>query len=455
MNEFRERFLQQKKENEQKQYDEIINKPNLSPEELWLLTNTNFKKWRQKYDYPKLLKCLNEKFPTFVEWKSEYDITDEMIMKCSVSSFIRHKRNSKNKYFYLLEQTFDGKKRLLVSYADLTKSTPIYPDHEESYELLKKFLSYYDWCKSKKIKSNLFNISRREAPGYDIEKVFLDSEYELLKMGGISPPVNGFGILLRGKDLEFVNVCGLNLEGEINYGEEGTPFFSFCAVDNLSCNNLDMALLKFESCSVENLKISNSQIQQWRFWESTVTGDIINSKIYILNVYGGQFSPIIKDTNILELEAEHKGYWQRNFSYTYSSLKKIYSDQGDDSKATEYFIKERELSRELSTGWNHITKTLSYYYWGYGKKPHRIIYISIITILFCAAIYYCFPTLINSSAPNETILDSIYFSTVTFTTLGYGDFSPLGNLRILSLLEAFFGALSIGFLVAGFSNTKY
>jgi voltage-gated potassium channel Kch len=52
-------------------------------------------------------------------------------------------------------------------------------------------------------------------------------------------------------------------------------------------------------------------------------------------------------------------------------------------------------------------------------------------------------------------MDCIYYSTITFTTLGYGDILPTGGLRIIALLEAFFGALSIGFLVAGFSNSKY
>jgi len=49
----------------------------------------------------------------------------------------------------------------------------------------------------------------------------------------------------------------------------------------------------------------------------------------------------------------------------------------------------------------------------------------------------------------------LYFSTVTFTTLGYGDMSPMGWLRAVALIEAFFGALTIGFLVAGFSRSKY
>jgi voltage-gated potassium channel Kch len=51
--------------------------------------------------------------------------------------------------------------------------------------------------------------------------------------------------------------------------------------------------------------------------------------------------------------------------------------------------------------------------------------------------------------------DSFYFSSVTFTTLGYGDFTPNGFLRVVTAFEAIFGGMSIGFLVAGFANLKY
>jgi len=457
MRNLREDYLKEKLENEKKQLEEVINNPNLTAEELWLLTEDNFIKWRKKHDYPKLIKSFNNSLPSFIQWKNEYEITDEIIIECGITECVRPKRLSKNdKFFYLLEQTFDEKKRLLVSYADLEKVAKPNPEHNESFKLIIKFLSYSDWCESKKIKSDVFNIGTRQAPESDIEKVWLTSGYELLKMGGIKPPVNVFGILLRGKHLEFVNLCGLKLEGTIHFGEEGNLSLSYCAVDNLICINLDMSLMKFESCSMENIKIIDSNIRQWRFWDSDVTGEIINSKLNVVNVFGGLFNPLFKDTNILDVNAEHKGFSERNFSYTYSILKKMYSDQGDETKSTEYLIKEREIYREYSKGWEYLIKTISYYYWGYGKKPERVIYFSILLILLCSIIYLVPPNnMITPIDKEKTFLDCFYFSTVTYTTLGYGDMSPIGWVRIISSIEAFFGALSLGFIVAGFSNTKY
>lgn len=103
-------------------------------------------------------------------------------------------------------------------------------------------------------------------------------------------------------------------------------------------------------------------------------------------------------------------------------------------------------------------KSLSYYYWEYGRKPHRILYYSVAIIVLFGFTYWLNNDLIalnSQSIKSLGLWDSFYFSTTTFTTLGYGDFSPIGWLRILSSIEAFFGVVNMGFLIAGYSNTKY
>lgn len=44
--------------------------------------------------------------------------------------------------------------------------------------------------------------------------------------------------------------------------------------------------------------------------------------------------------------------------------------------------------------------------------------------------------------------DALYFSTVSFTTLGYGDFQPDINLRILAGIQALSGYVYLGFIIA-------
>ena len=44
--------------------------------------------------------------------------------------------------------------------------------------------------------------------------------------------------------------------------------------------------------------------------------------------------------------------------------------------------------------------------------------------------------------------ESVYFSVVTFTTLGYGDIQPLGVTRLFAALEALIGYFIFGLFVA-------
>ena len=50
----------------------------------------------------------------------------------------------------------------------------------------------------------------------------------------------------------------------------------------------------------------------------------------------------------------------------------------------------------------------------------------------------------------NSFLTSLYFSVVTFTTLGYGDITPIGPSRLIAALEAFTGSFTIALFVVVF-----
>lgn len=50
--------------------------------------------------------------------------------------------------------------------------------------------------------------------------------------------------------------------------------------------------------------------------------------------------------------------------------------------------------------------------------------------------------------------NSFYFSIVTWTTLGYGDFSPVENLRLVTAAEAFIGYIYMAILIGLLLNTS-
>lgn len=50
--------------------------------------------------------------------------------------------------------------------------------------------------------------------------------------------------------------------------------------------------------------------------------------------------------------------------------------------------------------------------------------------------------------------DSLYFSSVTISTLGYGDLQPLGYSRLLSVIEVFLGFIIMGLLLAKLTSGR-
>lgn len=98
---------------------------------------------------------------------------------------------------------------------------------------------------------------------------------------------------------------------------------------------------------------------------------------------------------------------------------------------------------------------------GYGEKPENVIRFSLGLIICCAFCYFIFGVVyagetlqLNLSASfNDNLsalLNSFYFSVVTFTTLGYGDITPTGFSRFVAAVEAFCGSFSLALFVVVF-----
>lgn len=64
-------------------------------------------------------------------------------------------------------------------------------------------------------------------------------------------------------------------------------------------------------------------------------------------------------------------------------------------------------------------------------------------MLFCALVYWW----VGTCPPARHIGDALYFSVVTWTTLGYGDFKPLPDYRLFAALEALLGYVYMGLIV--------
>ena len=90
---------------------------------------------------------------------------------------------------------------------------------------------------------------------------------------------------------------------------------------------------------------------------------------------------------------------------------------------------------------------------GYTEKPNRVIVSALGTVFVFGAIYYFLNAVRGTTesfpAAKIGLWDSIYFSFITFTTVGFGDFVPKADLWIKALvsLEAFSGPFMAGLYI--------
>jgi hypothetical protein len=168
---------------------------------------------------------------------------------------------------------------------------------------------------------------------------------------------------------------------------------------------------------------------------------------------------------------------------TYLKAKNCASDFGDRKAAAEFFIKEMlyrrkknlavALDRKRATAPTARAQALGRWLGnlilhqtcGYGERLWRVVYVSGAAV----ALWGVFYTLIGEGTRGQSELTTtglkgtaqlasvdglevlgknIYFSLVTFTTLGYGDIQPIGaTASMLAGLEAFFGAMLVALVV--------
>ena len=79
-------------------------------------------------------------------------------------------------------------------------------------------------------------------------------------------------------------------------------------------------------------------------------------------------------------------------------------------------------------------------------------------IFYYAGVYRSFGIIGNSECKIYNSFDCLYFSLVTWTTLGYGDFAPTEKIRLIAGIEALMGyvfmAIFIGLILSFLTESK-
>ncbi len=206
---------------------------------------------------------------------------------------------------------------------------------------------------------------------------------------------------------------------------------------NIHCAHLEECNLlgvKFNETKIEHIKTGKELIQEKKAKEHELAGEHLQA--------GDYFE-----------QAEE----------IYRNLRKASESQGLFILSGPYLRKELTMRRyqEPRFSFTRFSSKIVDLFCGYGEDPLRVVFFSWILILFSAFLYF-FSGLqfagefqvfsLDSSLKENTIffLECIYYSVVTFTTLGYGDFIPAGFSRVIAAIEAFTGSFTIALFVVVF-----
>lgn len=242
------------------------------------------------------------------------------------------------------------------------------------------------------------------------------------------------GILLRGANLELARLGDAHLEG---------------------------AILRF--ANLKGAYLADAHLEGAVLFDADLEGAILQSA-HLEGAYlgGARFSPETRLEqadwgNFILREEETQQFVIA--ATTYRRLKIWYTNAGIYDTAGEFFFREMEAKRKAQTWkkkphlklWHWIMRWLC----GYGEKPERVVVSAIAVILAFTLIYFGF----NSVQEWSALWKSLYFSAVSFTSLGYGGWIDdkwvdISNnwIKGIGVTESFCGAFLMALFLVTFTR---
>lgn len=264
-----------------------------------------------------------------------------------------------------------------------------------------------------------------------------------------------------------IDLRGINLPGfdfRVSIKEDDSGFEEEMAI--LSLIHFEGATLRhatfqdgkihdcfFENADLTHTNFKNASINSCNFHEADATGMIItgssltNSNFTETKLRDINLSTVITGQATI-FDKKFKEELNKNYhiaAIQYKQLSQMCKNSSLFSEADHYHYREM-VCRRKQTKWYNPFRFLSFLFGDlsckYGTSVVRILSWMLIVIFGFAIYHYFAQDLAYYSEPIRTSLEQcIYFSITTFSTVGYGDFHPVGKLLALSATEGILGII--------------
>jgi len=100
-----------------------------------------------------------------------------------------------------------------------------------------------------------------------------------------------------------------------------------------------------------------------------------------------------------------------------------------------------------------VVNELNCLVWGYGERPFRTFAFGFSVVILCALFYWISGQIQTAEGLRRiSFWEGFYMSVVTYTTVGFGDYLPVGWARIFAMLEASLGIFLAPLFLVGLTR---
>ncbi|UPV72789.1 pentapeptide repeat-containing protein [Halorussus limi] len=268
--------------------------------------------------------------------------------------------------------------------------------------------------------------------------------------------------------------------------------FVNCNLEDTDVSGSDLRYSHFEGVDAQSVNLRGANLEHTEFHRTDLRGaDLCGARLHYAVFDNARVDEstnfgdnVVYEDELLDAEddgitslrirRQHDGDGSRMTRYeaahwTYKELQRLTEENGLTAASRNYYIQQKDVRRREAWEYGSYPRALGKETWrwttGYGSNPWRVIATAAVVIVVCAILFPLVGQIHDgtpSGVPVKYYFDpgsglyynvvvffqSLYFSVVTFATLGYGDMQPVFIwARAVAAAEALFGQLLMALLV--------